>query len=381
METGFSLKDRLFNAEKVRYLAGLFSAVDSGFDPTGFQRQVMSRLPDLELKQRIGWIAECLCDQLPGPLPRTAPVLRAALPPALDPSLSDGDFGDFIFAPLGEVVVLQGMEHPELALDLIEDLTQRFSMEWAIRPFLNQWPEQVLLRMRNWVAHDNYHVRRLVSEGTRPRLPWGLGVTLNVTAPLPLLDILQGDATRYVTRSVANHLNDISKTDPDLVMDRLAAWTDLGAQGRDELDWMMRHALRGLVKAGHPRAMTLLGFDPSARIDVLAFDVPATIAIGQVLLLSVTLRAPGPVRALVDYVLWRRRADGRLSPKVFKLKQVRLMAGKAVTLQKSHRLKGDATTFRLYPGAHRIELQVNGRVLAGADFDLTEGGGPKTQNG
>lgn len=242
-----------------------------------------------------------------------------------------------------------------------------------MRPFLTKWQDLTLARMQGWAGHPSYHVRRLVSEGTRPRLPWGQAVPLQLADPLPLLDTLHADRTRYVTRSVANHLNDITKKAPDLVLDRLQTWQGQGAQGADELDWMTRHALRGLVKSGHPRAMAMLGFDPDARIDVLAFKVPSEVAIGEALTLSATLLAPNGSGALVDYVFWRRMASGKLAAKVFKLKQIQLPAGSAVTLEKSHRLKGDATTFRLFPGGHKVELQVNGKVLASAEFELTAG--------
>jgi 3-methyladenine DNA glycosylase AlkC len=370
MAAGYSLKDQLFNAEKVRFLAGLFAAAEPRFDAAVFQAQVLGRLPELELKQRIGWIAECLGTQLDGSLARIAPTLRAALPPPLDPDRSDDDFGDFIFAPLGELVAMRGIEEPETALDLLEEITQRFSMEWAIRPFLIRWPDLVLDRMRHWTGHENYHVRRLVSEGSRPRLPWGQAVGLDLRATLPLLDALHGDRTRYVTRSVANHLNDISKKDPDLAMDRLQLWAEQGVQDRAELDWMTRHALRGRIKAGDARAMRTLGFDPEADIDLLKFQAPGQVAIGDALTLSVALRSDTGAAALLDYVLWRRKADGSLSPKVFKMKQIHLPAGVLVETGKAHPLRGNATTYRLFPGPHRVELQVNGRVRAAAEFEL-----------
>lgn len=375
MASGFSLKDQLFNAQKVSYLAGLFTAVDSGFDSAGFQTRVVEKFPELELKERITHIAAVLDNYLPDDFEAAAALVSRALPPPLDPTKTDDDFGDFIFAPLGEWVVLRGLHtHPDRALEMLGVITQRFSMEWAVRPFLNQWPDQTLQQMAVWVDHPSYHVRRLVSEGTRPRLPWGEGVALEMTQPLPLLDQLHVDPTRFVTRSVANHLNDISKKDPDLVLDRLQAWQMQGAQTPTELDWMTRHALRGLVKSGRPRALTMVGFDPDTKIEVQDFNVPTQIAIGDALTLSATLVAPDGGGALVDYVFWRQMANGKMAPKVFKLKQVQLPPGKPVSLKKSHRLKGDATTFRLLPGAHRIELQINGKVLASRDFTLLSTG-------
>ncbi|MEY8842905.1 hypothetical protein AB9K41_28055, partial [Cribrihabitans sp. XS_ASV171] len=140
---GDLLKDQLFNAEKVQGLAVRFAAADPGFDASGFEAVVMARLPELELKARIAWIATCLGRALPGPLERVGPVILRALPPPCDPTRSDGDFGDFIYAPLGEWVAETGQDDPERALDLIEEITQRFSMEWAIRPLLNRYPECV----------------------------------------------------------------------------------------------------------------------------------------------------------------------------------------------------------------------------------------------
>lgn len=370
MASGFSLKDQLFNREKTRYLAGLFAAVEPGFDRDSFETQVMAGLPELELKQRISWIAQVLEEVLPGDLPEVAPLLLQALPPPLDPGKTDDDFGDFIFAPLGEFVVAKGLEHHrELGLDLLAGLTQRFSMEWAIRPFLNRWPDETMARMQLWVGHDSYHVRRLASEGTRPRLPWGIGVGLALQDALPLLDILHGDRTRFVTRSVANHLNDITKKDPDLVMDRLMLWHEAAVQPCDELDWITRHALRGLIKAGHPRAMAMLGYDPDAEMDAQVVLDTDEVRIGEALEFSCHLTGAPDLPVLVDYRLHFLRPSGKISAKVFKLKQARL-AGAGLTLTKRHPLKGNASTFTLVPGEHLLEILVNGRVRGEARFEL-----------
>ncbi|MBO9435254.1 hypothetical protein J7394_13640 [Ruegeria sp. R13_0] len=368
MAQNFSLKDQLFNMEKTRYLAGLFHVADPEFDAEAFEAQVMSRLLDLELKERMAWIADCLQQSFPGNLPSVAPVILRALPPPLDPSKTDDDFGDFIFAPLGDWVVAVGSEHPELALDVLEELTQRFSMEWAIRPFLNSHPDLVLARMQRWSQHDSYHVRRLVSEGTRPRLPWGQVVGLALTDPLPLLDELHRDKTRYVTRSVANHLNDITKKDPDLVLDCLQRWREAGEQEEAELEWMISHTLRGLVKAGYPGAMKMLGYDPDA--DVTAdISVDGEARINGALAFSVDLKGSADQPVLVDYIIHFQRPNGKTSAKVHKLKQAALKNG-ALRLDKRHKLKGNATTFKLVPGAHRLEVQVNGKIRAGVDFEL-----------
>jgi hypothetical protein len=202
----FSLKDHLFNAEKVAYLGGLLEPVVPDFDRDRFERQVVDAMPALELKQRIALIASVLGEHLATDFPAAAAQIRAALPPPLDPSLKDDDFGDFIFAPFGKYIEDNGTDDYDTAMGLLRDLTMRFSMEGSIRPFIEMRPEETLQQFETWARDPNYHVRRLVSESTRPRLPWAPRINLDPGAPMPLLDILHADGTRYVTRSVANHL-------------------------------------------------------------------------------------------------------------------------------------------------------------------------------
>jgi len=364
------MKDQLFNAEKVTWLAGQFAPP---FDAEGFGQDVMARLPALELKARIDWIAECLCTHLSPDFLTAAEQVRAALPPPLDPSRTDDDFGDFIIAPLGEFAVKAGLDaHPDAALDLLEELTQRFSMEWALRPFVNRWPDKTWHRLTKWAAHDNYHVRRLVSEGTRPRLPWGMAVDLEMGQTMPLLDALHADGTRYVTRSVANHLNDITKHDPDLVMDRLEIWAKGARQEAGELAWMTRHALRTLIKSGDARALRLLGYRDDLEMTAHVEVARPKLRLGEALAFTCQLRTDTAEPVLIDYILHFHRPNGRTGRKVFKLKQTKTKAGGVLEVSKTHPLKAGASTFTLYPGPHRLELQVNGVVRAEADFELTD---------
>ncbi|WP_293573159.1 hypothetical protein [Phaeobacter sp.] len=372
MASGFSLKDQLFNGEKVTFLAGLFAAVEPGFDAERFHREVMAELPQLELKQRISLIAQVLDRHLPQSFDQLSTVLLAALPAPLDPAKSDDDFGDFIFAPLGELVGLRGLDTaPKASLDLLAELTKRFSMEWAVRPFLTRWTDLTLRRMETWAEDDNYHLRRLVSEGTRPRLPWGQSVPLRLDQPLPLLDRLYQDPTRYVIRSVANHLNDITKKDPDLVMQRLQQWRAQDLRDPAEFDWLTGHTLRGLVKQGHSGAMEMLGYDPAAPVTAHLQLAALPVRIGQALEFECQLNGPAGTPVLVDYRLHFQRPGGRLSTKVFKLKQTRLTGGNT-ELRKRHPLKADASTFTLLPGRHRLDLLVNGIERGSLTFDLLD---------
>lgn len=366
----FSLKDHLFNAEKVAYLSGLLDHSLDGFDRDRFETAVMEHLPDLELKQRIALIAAVLADHLDPDFEKAADEIRAALPPPLDPTLSDDDFGDFIIAPFGKYVEDHGLAHYEYSMELLRDLTMRFSMEGSIRPFIDLRPEETLLLFDSWARDDNYHVRRLVSESTRPRLPWAPRISLAVEAPIPLLDILHADRTRYVTRSVANHLNDISKLEPGLAIDCLRRWRKAGRQAPTELSWMEKHALRTLVKAGDPTAMSFLGFSPHPEVDADLTIHTAKVTPGNVLSFSVVMKAKRDEELMVDYAIDFVKKNGSTSPKVFKLRRLSLPAGQSATLAKRHPLRDNATTYTLYPGTHRLTIMVNGQAMATSEFEV-----------
>ncbi len=172
--------------------------------------------------------------------------------------------------------------------------------------------------------------------------------------------------------SVANHLNDIAKTNPELVIATLQKWQGAGRQSDAELKWMTRHALRTLVKRGDPQALDLLGYHADAPVVLDRFDLTATeVRLGDTLEFEIVLAAQAPCPVLVDYVIIFPRPSGRSTAKVFKLTQTHITPEQPVTLRKRHRLKADATTFALVPGQHRIDVQVNGKLLGGANFMLT----------
>ncbi len=374
MSQGFSLKDQLFNADSLSDLAAEYAAGLPHFDARKFHVDCLAGLQGRELLERLDWIADCIEAQLAQDFPTMADQLELAMPDRLNPELMDDDFGRFIHAVPGILAVRHGLEaHRDRALDLLFEATKRFSMEFYIRPFLNRWPEETWARLQDWAVDENYHVRRLVSEGTRPKLPWAKKIDLDPLAPLELLDRLHADPTRYVTRSVANHLNDISKIAPDRVVARLQDWAETGLQKEKELQWMTRHALRTAVKVGDVNALALLGYHAEApvELEMLSLDTESVI-IGQALEFTVCLatKANSDVPVLVDYILTFHRPNGRVGQKVFKLKQSKVPTGGQINLSKRHNLKGNATTFTLYPGPHKLAIQVNGRILGEKSFDL-----------
>lgn len=374
MAEAFSLKDHLFNANSIGRLADEYAAGLPGFDGQRFQDDALAGFAERGLLERLDWMADCLEPQLAPDFPTMADQLEAMMPAPLDPTLRDDDFGHFIHAVPGILAVRHGLEdHRDRALDLLHAATRRFSMEFYIRPFLNRWPNETLARLSQWAQDGNYHVRRLVSEGTRPRLPWARAVTLSTDQTLPLLEMLHADQTRYVTRSVANHLNDIAKKEPGRVVSRLGDWREAAHQEPKELSWMTRHALRTLIKQGDAAALDLLGYRRDVPVTASLHIEPETVAIGGALNFSLTLETPQDIAAMVDYRLRFVRPGGKEVEKVFKLKATQITAGQTLVLRKSHKLKGNATTFTLYPGVHGITVQVNGTDVAKARFDLTAG--------
>ncbi len=361
---GFSLKDQLFNAESIGDLAAEYSVLPY-FDGARFQTDALAGMASRGLLERLDWLADCVQAQLPARFPEMAEALEAAMPPALSADKTDDDFGRFIHAVPGILAVRHGLEtHRDRALDLLETATQRFSMEFYIRPFLNRWPDETLARLERWVTHDHYHVRRLVSEGTRPRLPWAANIALDPLVPVRLLDALHADPTRYVTRSVANHMNDLTRHAPDVVVARLGVWAAERRQDPRELDWMTRHALRTAVKRGEPGALALLGYAQDRALSVDVSLTPNPVAIGTSLEISVRLESIETLPVLVDYRIVFHRPNGRRGEKVFKLKAAKIRAGEPLVLTKVHRLKDAASTFTLHPGPHRVIVQVNGQDRA-----------------
>lgn len=371
--TGFSLKDELFNKQKVQFLAAQFQSADEKFDAAGFIRTVMRVLLKLELKARITHIATVLEQYLDPDFTVAAKQIVAALPPKLDPTHTDDDFGDFILAPLGEYVVRNGCTKKDLkqALKTLKEITQRFSMEDAIRYFINAFPEETLAELEVWSTDKNYHVRRLVSEGTRPRLPWSSRLSVSYQTMVPFLDTLYADPTRYVTRSVANHLNDIAKDDPVLVVETLTRWKRQGRQNPDEFKWLTTHALRTLIKQGDVAALAFLGFTATPPINVSSISCSSkTVEVGDALHFSVTITAQKATNILVDYCINFKKQNGTSTPKVFKIKTLELAAGESIVLKKRHPFRKNATTFTFYSGVHTVAIQINGTQYAATTFEL-----------
>lgn len=368
----FSLKDQLFNPEKVDYLAARIVQAHADFPKEAFCQRVINAFPELELKERIEHITINLQADLPADYLTALDIILRALPPKLDINKTDDDFGDFIIAPLSHFVAKFGCtaEYLNVSLNALREITKRFSAEDAIRYFINAFPEETMAFLMDCTTDTNYHVRRLASEGTRPKLPWSQKLTTHYSQPLPILAALYTDKTRYVTRSVANHLNDISKLEPDLVIDTLQTWHKSQAQTDSEMAFITRHALRTLVKQGHQDALLLLGFEanPDIVISHLTSSTPQ-VTVGNAFEFSVQIQANKKQKLMIDYVMEFASDGKKRTQKVFKLKQVTMDKDEVITLEKKHPLKL-MTTKRLYAGEHQITLQINGKAYDSLAFML-----------
>ncbi len=366
------LKDQLFNAETLLLLSEPLAQCMPDFNRPAFTQRVLAGFAERELSERIAWVREQLRQVLPDDYQEAVRLILQALPQPCDPGLCDHDFGHFVYAVYGDFVAHYGCNADDLTFSLLalKSITTRFSAEFAVRPFLVAFPEQTLAYLKSWTQDSHYHVRRWVSEGTRPKLPWGKAVHLTWEQCAPLLDALHADPTRFVQRSVANHLNDWSKTHPEKVLGCLEDWRMREQAAPKNLDYIIRHSLRTLVKQGHREALRFLGYD-SDRYTLEELSFLPQVRLGEAFSFSFvfTSQADAPQRFAVDYVLFYRNKKGALTPKVYKLKQFDLAPGTSLTLHKKQILK-QRSTRKLYMGTHGFALQVNGQRTDVFTFEL-----------
>ena len=358
-----------FDRDAVRALGAQVAAAFPDFDQDGYVEAAAAGLEGLEMMDRVRQMSDALRAHLPRDTSEALRILHASLPEPL-PSC-EGTTDGYLQWPVGQLIADHAVEHLDPAWETMVALTQRFSSEFAVRPFVNRYPDEVFARLLALTDHPSPHVRRWCSEGIRPRLPWGgnLRSLIDDPAPvLPILERLRDDPERYVTRSVANNLNDVAKDHPDLVLDVCRRWMEgAGAERR----WLVTHALRTLSKDAHPGALEVLGFRPPRALEV-AFEVaPGTLSVGDTLRLSARLAsgATNAQKLLVDYRIHYVKRDGRTRPKVFRWRTLTLAPGETVELHKALTMR-HASIRRLYAGAHGVDVQVNGEVLAAGAFTL-----------
>lgn len=361
-----------FNAQSAALIAEPVAAVYPPFDVDGFIAQVAAGVPDLELKERVLLMAHALRARLPPAYPEAVQILVDSLNEEL--GLEEGMFNDgFHLMPVARFVEEFGLDHWRESMAAINAITRRHTGEFAIRPFIEQYPEATLTLLAEWARSDNVHVRRLVSEGIRPRLPWASQLRPFIADPQPVLDLLEllrDDEAVYVQKSVGNNLNDIAKDHPERVLDMAARW--LRESPTDNTRAIVKRALRTLEKANHPHALELLGYTGGGKIKLVDFYLDESeIPIGDSLTFTVAVRNTDsrPHMLTLNYALHLVRKNGGRNVKVFKLGTFELGAGAAREITKSQSFQ-PVTVRRYYPGTHQIDVVVNGLEKGSAAFVL-----------
>ena len=363
------------SADLVTLIGELVARHTGEVDGKAFSQPLISQLDALELKERVVLIADMLHAVLPDDGEKRADILLAMLHPddlnhENAPSGLDGLCGWGIW-PLTDVIGRYGLGDVGRSLEVLREMTKRGTSEFDIRPFVARSPDVALPIIASWVDDPNHHVRRLVSEGLRPRLPWGMRLNALIEDPgptLPLLRSLRDDPSEYVRRSVANHLNDIAKDHPDLVAEIAADWSVDADANRKKL---VRHACRTLIKQGHKPTLAVFGLhapeieEPNIRI------VSRDVTLGGALELDVSFRSTSAEKQdlVVDYLVHHRKANGQLSPKVFKWTKLCARPGEIVSLSKRHAIV-PITTRRYYSGDHAVSLRINGEDFGKELFSL-----------
>lgn len=359
----------MFSRQLLSSFSGQVRFIWPDFDENSFLSAVFDEhWPQLELKQRMRHIALCLRKVLPENYEAALDVLVHTTTVMI---AGQGEKMAFEYSFLPDFVEVFGLEHPDRSLQALETITRWSSAEFAVRPFLLRYPDQVYAQMLRWSEHLSPLVRRLSSEGFRPRLPWGMGIPALKRAPspiLPVLENLKADPAETVRRSVANNLNDISKDHPELALEIARRWSGHNPQ----TNWIVRHALRGLLKKGNATALAQFGFNQDADgILVENLSAPASVPLGGDLEFHFRVKntADTPHQVRLEYGIDYRTGSGKTSRKVFRIKETTLQPGQSESIRKRQRFI-DLTTRKHFAGRHVLRVLVNGREMADQVFTL-----------
>jgi 3-methyladenine DNA glycosylase AlkC len=363
------LKDHI-NSTSIASLGQLIKQYQPVFPISEFIEQSVYQLEHMALKDRVNHLSTVLSGVLVEDYAYNAKWLKKLAENWPDREINNG-WHSFMAWPLIDYAGKQGLQQPEIALDLLKHLTPLFTAEFAIRPYIETHFELTYGYMLKWCDDADEHVRRLASEGIRPRLPWGGHLKALQQNPQPifeLLNLLKDDNSRYVQKSVANNLNDISKDHPQQVIEICRSWQKNATPQRN---WIIRHGLRSLIKWCEPAVFPLLGYSQNPTVSVDFTLLQQQVKLGGLVHLQAKIHSLSrhPQRLVVDYRVWHIKANGRSTAKVYKWRNVQLSAGQSIDFNKSHGFV-KLTTRQYYSGNHLIELLINGVVYGKASVDL-----------
>lgn len=351
-----------FNTEFVSGLANGIKEVHAPFDSVSFQKSVLDdQWEQRELKERMRHITMCLGAFLPRDYPEAVGILMKMA----------HELSDFPAMVLSDFVEIYGLDHLGLSLDALELFTQSASAEFAIRPFIVKYEKETMARMLEWSGHENHHLRRLASEGCRPRLPWAMALVKYKKDPspiMPILENLKNDPSEYVRKSVANNINDITKDNPEIALGLAKAW-----HGRSEYtNWILKHGLRTLLKNGNEEALRIFGFKEKVNVKLSDLQLSdSQVRRGQSLRFSFSIvnLDQGPSFLKVGFVVGYMKSNGRISEKIFHVAEKEFAPGQEFAFAKKMSFK-DLTTRKHYTGGHYIAIIINGVPLAKQEFEL-----------
>lgn len=361
-----------FDREAAVALGKQIGRESADFDQPRFVRHCVKKLGTLEFNGRVKQFAAAMATTLPDHYPDAISIVEKSLPPVLPDceSVTDG----WLQWPVGQFIADYGQDHFKESMDAMSEVTRRFSSEYAVRPFVEHQSDATFDYFYKLLDDPSPHVRRWCSEGCRTRLPWGSKLHDLIADPSPIwpiLDALKGDDELYVRRSVANNMNDLSKDHPKAVLAKCKTWS----KAKDpNIDWVIKHSLRGLIKAGDSKALAAIGFKKPDNLAVTLQVKPGKIHIGESVTVTATIenRSSRRQELLLDYVVHYKGKNGGERPKVFKWKTLSVAGKQTVVHEKKHPMR--LTTIRaLYPGDHRVELQINGEIVANKVFRLLAG--------
>lgn len=319
------------------------------------------------LKERVRHIAQCLQHFMPTAFNQSS-IMLLQLTDELQKQR--GGAGGFEFMFLPDFVQQYGQHDYKNSVKCIERITQFISCEYAIRPLIMHYEKQAIPQLIAWSKHKNHHVRRLASEGSRPRLPWGMALPNYKKDPSPILPILhqlKNDPSEYVRRSVANNLNDIAKDNPNVVLKLAEEWKGISEQ----TDPVIKHGCRTLLKQGHAHVLNYFGLN-SNQIKVTNFSITLPqISVGQYLEFTFDVQNNSKIAQTLrlEYAVHYLRNNGQHNKKVFKISERVFEPNEQQAITRKQSFK-PITTRKFYAGTQRLSIIVNGKEFEVLAFEL-----------
>lgn len=363
----YLLKDLYSPAFYNRLTTALTSTLPD-FDRQKFLKEIFSDdFISKELKERMKHTSKVLYGFLPANYPETIEIIKKTIEELRKKGISEDGLA-YMFLP--DYLETYGIDYFDESVEALEFVTQFVSCEFAVRPFILKYGDRMIAKMQEWSLHESHKVRRLASEGSRPRLPWAMGIPFLKKDPgsiLPILENLKQDSSEYVRRSVANSLNDIAKDHPNIVLDFAKSWSGLSI----ETDAIIKHGCRTLLKQGHPEILKYYGLSDEGILLKDFKILTPEVSIGESLAFSFSIKNENPMaqKIRLEYAIYYKKQNGQNTKKVFKISERIYPAGAEVSIVRKQKFVL-ITTRKFHLGDHQIAMIINGAEKESSSFDL-----------